>query len=32
VHARGRILDGGDPAGEKQDDRATYGDTITAQT
>jgi site-specific recombinase XerD len=30
VHARGRILDGGDPAGEKQDERATYGDTIGA--
>jgi integrase len=30
VHARSRILKGGDPAGEKQDERATYGDTVGA--
>jgi integrase len=25
---RGRIVDGADPAGEKKDERATYGDTV----
>jgi integrase len=30
LNARGRILDGADPAAEKHDERATYGDTVGA--
>src|SRR5512145_2918297 len=30
VNARGRILNGADPATEKHDERATYGDTVGA--
>jgi integrase len=30
LNARGRILDGVDPAAEKHDERATYGDTVGA--
>ena len=30
TRARGRIFDGADPAAERQDDRATYGDTVGA--
>ena len=30
VRARGRILGGADPAAEKHDERATYGDTVGA--
>ncbi len=30
LNARGRILDGADPATEKHDERATYGDTVEA--
>ena len=30
IRERGRIVDGADPATEKQDDRATFGDTIDA--
>jgi integrase len=30
IRKRGRILDGADPAMEKQDERATYGDTVGA--
>src|SRR4029078_5048455 len=30
LNARGRILNGADPATEKHDERATYGDTVGA--
>lgn len=30
LNARGRILNGADPAAEKHDERATYGDTVGA--
>jgi integrase len=30
VNARGRVLNDADPAAEKQDERATYGDTVGA--
>src|SRR5688572_33318827 len=30
LNARGRVLDGADPAAEKHDERATYGDTVGA--